>query len=235
MEQQESEAQQPAQTSMFATYPDGEQQNLPDEHGYIQHEAITDWALQAFRERYSDTTITKEDIFSYVYGILHSPEYKSRFAADLKKMLPRIPFATDFWAFGNAGDKLAQLHLRYETVEPYPLQEENKRMIMEAADYRVQKMAFGKTGGKPDKSVIVYNGNVTLRGIPLEAYSYVVNGKPALEWVMERYAVTKDKDSGITNDANQWSDDPRYIVDLIKRVVTVSVETVKVVAGLQGL
>jgi predicted helicase len=232
VETEGGEAQQPAQTAMFATE---KPQDMPDEHGYVRREAITDWALQAFQEHYGDSNITKENLFFYVYGILHSPEYKSRFASDLKKMLPRIPYAADFWAFSNAGRQLAMLHMNYETVEPFPLAEEKKRMIMEAADYRVQRMVFGKAGGKPDKSVIVYNAHLTLRNIPLEAYGYVVNGKSAIEWVMERYAVTKDKESGITNDANQWSDDPRYIVDLIKRVVTVSVESVKVVAGLPSL
>ena len=96
-------------------------------------------------------------------------------------------------------------------------------------------MTFGKSGGKPDKTTIVYNSHVTLTGIPLEAYDYVVNGKPALEWIMERYAVTVDKDSGIRNDPNDWSDDPRYIVDLLKRIVRVSLESVRIVAGLPAL
>lgn len=148
----------------------------PDQYGYIRREAITDWALSAFRSQYHDDNISKEAIFSYVYGILHSPEYKTRFAADLKKMLPRIPFAADFRAFSDAGRKLAALHLNYETAEPYTLVEEKNGFDFDKPSfYRVQKMAFGKSGGKPDKSVIVYNGNLTLRGIPLEAYEYVVN------------------------------------------------------------
>lgn len=207
----------------------------PDADGYIRREAITDWALTAFREQYQDSAITKEDIFWYVYGILHSPEYKQRFAADLKKMLPRIPFAADFWAFSKAGRELGQWHLDYETVEPWPVKEEIKRLFMAPEDYRVHKMVFGKKNGKPDKTVIVYNGNLTLREIPLEAYEYIVNGKPAIEWIMERYAVTVDKASGIKNDPNDWSDDPRYIVDLLKRVVMVSLETVRIVGGLPDL
>ena len=108
-------------------------------------------------------------------------------------------------------------------------------MVMEPADWRVHKMVFGKRGGEKDRVVIVYNPNVTLKGIPLEAYDYIVNGKSAIEWVMERYAVTVHKDSGIRNDPNDWSDDPRYIVDLLKRVVRVSVETVRIVRALPPL
>ena len=206
-------------------YPDEQ----PDVEGFIRRDAITDWALETFRSQYGDATITKEDIFWYVYGILHSPEYKERFGTDLKKMIPRIPYAQAFRAFSNAGRELGEWHLNYETVESYPLTEENKRLVMEAKDYRVEKMAFGKKEGKPDKSVIVYNPHLTLRGIPLEAYDYVVNGKSAIEWVMERYAVSIEKSSGIKNDPNEWSTDPRYIVDLVKRIVRVSVESVRVV------
>ncbi len=207
----------------------------PDEHGYVRHDAITDWALGEFRKRYADAKITKEDIFYYVYGILHSPEYKQRFASDLKKMLPRIPFAKDFRAFSKAGRDLAVLHLNYETIEPFPLVESTKRLVMEPGDYRVSKMVFGKKDGKPDNSVIVYNNHITLSGIPPEAYDYVVNGKPALEWIKERYEVTKDKDSGIENDPNAWSDDPRYIIDLIKRVTQVSIKSAALVASLPAL
>lgn len=106
---------------------------------------------------------------------------------------------------------------------------------MEGNDYRVLKMAFGKRDGKPDKTVIAYNEHLTLRDIPLEAYDYVVNGKPAIEWIMERYQVTTDKASGIRNDPNEWSDDPRYIVDLLKRIVRVSVESARIVRGLPSL
>ncbi|MFU2489108.1 DEAD/DEAH box helicase [Thauera sp. WH-1] len=209
--------------------------SAPDADGYVRRDAITDWALDAFRAHYGDAAISKEDIFWYVYGILHSPEYRQRFAADLKKMLPRIPFAADFRAFLNAGRKLGESHLNYETVEPFPLTEEAKRLVMEPDDYLVTKMTFGKKDGKPDKSVIVYNPHLVLRDIPLEAYEYVVNGKPAIEWIMERYQVTVDKASGIKNDPNQWSDDPRYIVDLLKRVVRVSLESCRIVQGLPPL
>jgi len=207
----------------------------PDADGYIRRDAITDWALDAFRTHYGDAAISKEDIFWYVYGILHSPEYKQRFSADLKKMLPRIPFAEDFNAFSDAGRRLGDWHLNYETVEPFPLTEEAKRLVMEQDDYLVTKMTFGKKDGKPDKSVVVYNPHLVLRDIPLEAYEYVVNGKPAIEWIIERYQVTVDKASGIKNDPNEWSEDPRYIVDLLKRIVRVSLESVRIVKALPAL
>lgn len=210
----------------------------PDADGYIRRDAITDWALEQFRQHYRDPSIGKDDIFCYVYGILHSPEYKQRFASDLKKMLPRIPFAQDFRAFCDAGRKLGDWHLNYETAEPFPLTEESKRLVMEDGDYRVSKMTFGKKEGKPDKSVIAYNAHLTLRDIPLEAYEYVVNGKPAIEWIMERYQVSVDKASGIRNDPNDWCTEhknPRYIVDLIKRIVRVSVESARIVKQLPPL
>jgi len=202
---------------------------------YVRKDAIPDSILAEFRKTYTAPAMTKEDIFYYVYGILYSPEYKRRFADDLKKMLPRIPFAQDFWAFSKAGRALAAWHLNYETIEPYPLTERKSRLDLEATDYRVQKMTFGRNGKEIDKSTIVYNSNLTLSGIPLEAYDYIVNGKSALDWIMERYQVTVDKDSGIKNDPNDWSDDPRYIVDLVKRIVRVSLETVQIVNALPAL
>lgn len=207
----------------------------PDAEGYVRRDAISDWALEAFRRQYDDEAITKEDIFWYVYGVLHSPEYKARFASDLKKMIPRIPFVADFAAFRDAGRELGRWHLNYESVEPWPIEEETKRLVMEADDWRVHKMVFGKRGGEKDRSTIVYNANLVLKGIPEEAYGYVVNGKSAIEWVMERYAVTVHKDSGIRNDPNEWSEDPRYIVDTLKRVIRASVETVRIVQSLPPL
>ena len=203
---------------------------------YRRKENIPDAVLADFRKEYADATISKEDIFYYVYGVLYSPEYKTRFAADLKKMLPRIPFTEDFWVFSRAGRELAQWHLNYESVDPYPLQEVSNKLGLEPEQhYRVQKMTFGKRGGKLDKTTIHYNGHITLTGIPLEAYDYVVCDRTAIDWIMERYAVTVDKDSGIRNDPNDWSDDPRYILDLVKRIVRVSLETMQIVNALPAL
>lgn len=176
----------------------------PDADGYFRRDGITDVSLANFRQHYCDDSITKEDIFYYVYGVLHSPEYREQYAADLKKVLPRIPYAPEFKAFSPAGRKLADLHLNYETVEPWPVQEDAKPKgdLNELAYYLVEKMRFASLGGRnKDKSVILFNSRITLRGIPLEAYDYVVNGKSAIEWVMERYQVSTDKDSGIKDNA----------------------------------
>ena len=200
---------------------------------------VSDFALKMYRAAYKDAKIGKEDIFYYVYGILHSPEYKTRFAADLTKMLPRIPLAADFWAFSQAGRKLAEIHLSYEDAKPYPVKEH--RDVLELKDeklYVVEKMRFGKKDKETDKTTIQYNSHITLTGIPLAAYDYVVNGKPAIEWIMDRYQFSKDKDSQIVNDPNDWArehDDPKYILNLLKSIITVSMETMKVVNGLPEL
>jgi predicted helicase len=204
---------------------------LETQTGYIKKDNIPDAILRDFQQVYDDTSISKEDIFYFVYGILHSPEYKTRFASDLKKSLPRIPLAQDFWAFSKAGRKLAHWHLHYETIEPYPLEEVQTQLNLDSrCFYRVTKNAKAV-----DKTTIIYNSNVKLVGIPLEAYQYTVCGRSAIEWIMERYQVTVDKDSGIRNDPNDWSDDPRYIIDLLKRIVRVSVETVTIVNSLPPL
>ena len=193
-------------------------------------------------EEAAEAKVTKEDIFYYVYGVLYSPEYRARFASDLKKMLPRIPFTretADFRRFSQAGRDLARLRLGYESVEPWPVAEHTAALALDPAkDFLVRKMTFGRKDMQVDKTAITYNSHLTLTGIPLEAYDYVVNGKPAIEWIMERYQVTVDKDSGIRNDPNDWArehNQPRYIVDLLKRVVRVSMETMKIVATLPGL
>ncbi|MBX3410305.1 MAG: DEAD/DEAH box helicase [Phycisphaeraceae bacterium] len=216
--------------------------------GYRRRDAITDAALKMFRATYGPK-VTKEDIFYYVYGVLHSPEYRTRFASNLKKQLPRIPLtkeAADFQRFSQAGRDLAHWHLNYETIDPYPLTEHCDVLAIEPEKlYTVTKMTYARptaeqkaAGLKWDKTRILYNSHITLSGIPPEALDYVVNGKPALEWVLERYQVTVDKDSGIRNDPNDWSREhkqPRYIIDLVKRVVRVSIETVKIVKSLPAL
>jgi len=218
-----------------------EQDDAP--RGYQRQDGINTFMLEQYRRVYGDPSITKEDIFYYVYGVLYSPEYRVRFESDLKKMLPRIPFTEDFWAFSRAGRELGDLHVGYETAEPWPVTETRKQMpftsdgqqIDDRTLYRVEKMRFGKDGKAVDKSVIVYNPYFTLSDIPLGAYDYVVNGKAALDWIMERYAITQDKESKIVNDPNEWSDDPRYIIDLVKRIVRVSIYTNRIVATLPAL
>lgn len=205
---------------------------------YIRRDGISDWILRECKQRYGNK-VTKEDIFYYVYGILHSPEYRTTFDADLKKMLPRLPLVDtpdEFMAFSQAGRKLADLHLNYETVHPYEGVSIKKTGT---PIYEVQKMRFGKLDSKtPDKSKIIYNGTLTIENIPLDAYNYVVNGKSAIEWLMERYQITTDSKSGITNNPNDWSKehgDEKYIFNLILRIITVSLETNKIVASLPKL
>ncbi len=201
-------------------------------------EAITDVGLRCFQDAYPSEQILRGDLFYYIYGILHSPDYRERFADTLTKELPRIPAvkqAADFWAFSKAGRDLAALHLNYETVEPYPLTIEAKGTLTDA-DYRVEKMKLAKKGGK---TTVIYNHRITLKGIPEAAWDYVVNGKAALDWVMERQVVRTDKASGIVNDANDWAietmGNPKYPLELFQRVVTVSLETQKIVNALPPL
>ncbi len=210
----------------------------PIERGLRRRDAITDAGLAHFHAAYPGESISKEDLFYYVYGLLHSPDYRERFADNLSKELPRIPAVkktADFWAFSQAGRALAELHLNYETVAAYPLTMEAKGMLTDA-DYRVEKMKFAKKG---DKTTVIYNPRITLKGIPEAAWDYVVNGKAALDWVMERQAVRTDKASGIVNDANDWAnetmDNPKYPLELFQRVVTVSLETQNIVKALPKL
>lgn len=211
---------------------------------YVRRDGVTDWILDTARKQYG-YKVTKEDIFYYVYGLLHSPEYRTEFATDLKKSLPRLPLvekADDFWAFSKAGRELANLHLNYETIEPYkkcnilysPFTNKGDRI-----NYHVEKMRFGKIDSKKaDKSIIHYNNAITIENIPAEAYEYIVNGKSAIEWIMERYAITTDKKSGITNDPNDWArehNDEKYIFNLLLRIINVSVQTVEIVKELPTL
>ncbi len=205
---------------------------------HARRDGITDAGLAHFQAAYHGETITKEDVFYYVYGVLHAPEYRERYVDNLGKELPRIPrvkSAADFWAFSRAGRALGELHVGYESVPEYEarIEQPTKRG---AAEYRVVKMKFGK--GK-DKTVIHYNDFITVSEIPLEAYEYVVNGRPAIEWVMERQCVTTDTASGIVKDANDWATetvgDPRYPLSLLLRVITVSLETMEIVRSLPPL
>ncbi|MGW5279129.1 DEAD/DEAH box helicase [Streptomyces collinus] len=209
--------------------------------GYERTDNITDAALAEYRDVYKDATIKKDDIFYYTYALLHSQQYKDLYAADLKKSLPRIPKAQDFHGFAKAGRKLADLHINYEQADPYKGIVETLRGDASAAPpselYRVAKMKIPKVKGQADRSTIVYNTRVTLTNIPEEAYRYQLGARSAIEWVIDRYQVTVDTKgkSGITNDPNDWSDDPRYIIDLLKRIVTVSLETMKIVDSLPAL
>ena len=226
---------------------------------YVRHDAITDEALEVFRAAYPNAfgggkgrtieqakadglpskiansnerfDVNKVDIFYYVYGILHSPEYRSRFGANLQKDLPRIPLSRNFREFCAAGRALAKLHLGYEEIEPWPVKEVGSSLLPGP----VQKVKWGKrkdpeTGKKvDDHTILIYNENLVIRDIPEAAQRYTVNGRSPLEWVIDRYQVKIDKASGIVNDPNEYSDDPRYIVDLIEKLIRVSMETMEIV------
>ncbi|RKU09192.1 DNA helicase [Candidatus Poribacteria bacterium] len=198
-----------------------------DEDGTNRRENITDWAFAQFQEHYKDTNITKWDIFHYTYALLHHPAYRERYQANLKRDLPHIPFAPEFWEFVAAGRRLADIHVHYEAQPQYKLD------LIEAPDmpldWRVEQMKFSK-----DKTQIKYNDFLTLAGIPAEAFQYRLGNRSALEWVVDQYRVKTDKRSGIVNDPNR-ADDETYIVDLIRKVISVSLETVRIVEGLSGL
>ena len=209
--------------------------------GYRRIDNITDDALARFQAAYPDETITKDDIFFYVYGLLHSPTYRETYAADLKKMLPRIPFVRDFRGFADAGRRLSELHLGYEPVTPYPLDGLDAEPTGDPYPFFAvgnKKMRFGGKGRAKDRSVIHYNDRITLSDIPEDAYRYQLGSRSAIEWIIDRYYVKTDKASGIVNDPNDWSrevGDPRYIVDLLARIVTVSLETMAIVDALPAL
>lgn len=218
---------------------------------YTRHDAITDWVLRQFRDRFhAGRQIDKEMIFYYVYGLLHSEDYRTRFSADLKKSLPRIPIVDslqDFLAFEKAGRELADLHLNYENRKaPDCVTVVGDKQVEStangSADYAYfaipDKMTFAKNGKEKDKSTIIYNGNITIQNIPAAAYEYIVNGKSAIEWLMERYVDKTDEKSGIRNDANAWAREhhkPRYILDLLLSIISVSVDSQKIVHSLPHL
>jgi predicted helicase len=205
--------------------PQGGSQCFPfytyNEDGTNRRENITDWALEQFRSHYKDKAITKWDIFHYVYALLHHPLYRERYAANLKRELPRIPFAPDFRALADIGKRLAKIHVNYEQQPEYPLERIEKPGAQ--LDWRVERMKLSK-----DKRSLIYNDFLTLSGIPPEVFEYRLGNRSALEWIVDQYQISTDKRSGITNDPNR-DDDPQYIVRLIGQVITVSLETVKLV------
>lgn len=216
---------------------DGAKQN-----GFKRCDAITDEALKYYQAAYSDNHITKEDLFYYIYGILHSPDFQARFSDNLVKELPHIPAVKtleDFKAFVSAGRALGHLHVNYESVEKYPVKLVTKKKKLGSNDFYVTKMRYGGRGKNKDRSVIHYNDKITITGIPLLAYDYIVNNKTAIDWVMERQSIRIDKTSGIINDANDFArktmHNPAYPLELLQRVINVSVKTVKIIRNLPKL
>ncbi|HRG58689.1 MAG TPA: DEAD/DEAH box helicase family protein [Bacteroidia bacterium] len=234
-----------AGTQCFPLYYYEEREKLSkglfDEDGdseFIRRDGVSDFILERAKKQYGKNVI-KEDIFYYVYGFLHSTEYRELFANDLKKLLPRLPLVEDvkdFWAFSKAGRKLAELHINYETVPAFEgvnVKIPDVQYQMDAYEFhRVEKMRFPK---KDQKDTIIYNSRITIENIPAKAYEYIVNGKSAIEWIMERYQLSTHKESGIKNDPNDWSrevEQPAYILDLLLSIINVSVQTVDIVEGL---
>jgi predicted helicase len=198
----------PVQCFPFYTY---------NEDGTNRQENITDWALETYQKHYNDLKITKRDIFYYVYGLLHAKNYREKYAQNLKKELPRIPFVKDFWLVSTIGKQLADLHLNYETADKYELDVETS----EPLNWKVEKMRLSK-----DKNCLIYNETITLRNIPAKTFSYKLGNRSALEWVIEQYRIKTDERSGIINDPNQI-DNERYVIDLIMKIITVSIKTVE--------
>jgi len=217
-----------------------------DNDGATRRDNITDWGLEQFREHYNAPSITKLDIFNYVYGILHDPAYRTKYAANLKRELPRIPYAKDFYKVAEIGKRLMELHIGYEDQPEYPLTEvwalpkgyrseygqEVTRIdqVPMAERYRVTKMKRNKK----DPTQLIVNDFLTLTGIPPNVDEYKLGNRSALDWIVDQYQISTDKRSGITNDPNR-EDEPMYIVRLIKKVVTVSVETVALLNAMTPL
>jgi predicted helicase len=198
-----------------------------DNDGNNRKENMTDWSLEQFKTQYNDDTIHKLDIFNYIYAVLHHPQYRKKYSANLKRELPHIPFAPVFWPFAKSGKILAELHVNYESQKEFSLKWVED--IEAKVNYRVDRMTFSK-----DRSSIIYNEFLTLMGIPSEVFEYRLGNRSALEWIIDQYQIKTDKRSGITNDPNNL-DDPQYIIRLIGKVITVSLETVKIVKSLPPL
>ena len=198
-----------------------------DEDGTNRQENITDWSLDTFCQEYQDSAIAKWDIFYYIYALLHHPTYREKYADNLKRELPRIPYAPNFHRFANAGKRLAEIHINYEQQPQYPLTFiENNEVPL---NWRVEKMKLSK-----DKTQLIYNEFLTLADIPTKVFEYRLGNRSALDWISDRYQVKVDKRSEIENDPNRL-DDEQYIVRLIGQVITVSLETVDIVDNLPSL
>ena len=222
---------------------------LYDNPGIERIDNISGTALRTFRTHYRDDAITKDDIFDYVYGVLHAPVYRKRFANDLAKELPRVPFAPDFHAFVEAGRALAELHLGYETCPEYPLEVRvsgqlggdllgPSESVLESKPelFRIgtRAMRFKDDPKSPflEKTTLIVNDQIQLCGIPAEAHQYEVNGRTPLGWFIDRYKITRDSRSGILNNPNGWFADPRDLITAIRRIVYLSAETVRIVEGM---
>jgi predicted helicase len=195
------------------------------EDGKIQADNITDWSLAEFRAHYGDKSISKRQIFTYVYAMLHHPSFRTHFAANLRRGIPRIPLAKDFRACVKIGEKLIKLHVEYETAELFEL------TWVESEKFPLSTKVMGRMVLDKDAGTIVVNNSLTLEGIPKDAFEYLLGTRSALEWVVDQYSYVEDEDGDVVSDCND-PDDDMYVVDLIQRVTTVSLETLSLVANL---
>ena len=201
-----------------------------DDNNIVRRDGISDFILQRCRQEFG-YRITKEDVFFYIYGLLHSKQYRQKFSADLKKMLPRIPLVKEFWAFSKAGKALADLHLNYENIVPTDVVKIDKH----SDNYTVEKIKFPQ---KNKKDTIIFNPYITISNVPLRAYEYIVNGKSPIEWLMERYQLTNDSDSKIVNNPNLWCNEhgnSKYIFDLLLKLIALSISTMDIVDSLPDI
>lgn len=206
---------------------------------------ITDWCLSEFQAHYGDTNITKDDIWEYLYGVMHAPDWRDRYDCHLQKSLPRIPFAPDFEAFRAAGRELMDLHIGYETCPEHPDVKcevdgiENEGISLNPhEDYKLEKLKWGKSSDtkiKHDFSVLEINPRCKLVNIPEEAQDYTISGRSPLEWAIDSLRHKQDKTTKITDDPNNWhlwADSPFELVRHLRRLVWVSTETARIVAAL---
>jgi len=206
--------------------------------GYMQHDAIADGTPSVFQTHYADAMITKDAILSYVYGVLHDLEYRRIYANNLKKYRPRIPFAPNFWTYARTGQALCEIHLQYESAAPFELAETWQGTPGDPMPLRVDTLRYTKDGKVAAKTTLIYNEWLTLSGIPERVQHYVVNGRSALDWIVEQSGVWTDKGSSIVDDANLWGDElgqPLNILDLLKSIITVSIRTLDLVEASPGL
>lgn len=195
-------------------------------------DGISDWAYKLFRDKYK-TNISKEEIFFYVYGVLSAPDFIKRYRIELKKDSPRIPLLKEFQEYAKYGRKLSDLHLNYENLSNDFIKLDIIENVKDVKKlYRIEKMRFGKNG---NKSVIHFNQYITISNIPEELYSYFINGKTPIEWVMDRYVVKEDTDSGNLNDPNDYSEDPKYIFNLLLSVISMTKKVLELQKNLPAL
>lgn len=197
------------------------EENIEYKPKYKKRYAISDSALKKFQERYG-SRVDKESIFYYIYAVLQSKGYVKAYEDNLSKEMPRIPMLDKFMDYVEVGKELADLHVNYERcIDPAEI-----GLIIDAVkpDYTVSKMKFKKQGKSVCRDTIIYNEYITISNIPERAYEYVINGKSAIEWIVEKYAVTVEKVSGIVDDPNIYQSS-KYIFDLLISVIGVSLKT----------